>query len=192
MSAGLRPSDLCHPVAFFRSMTGRVPRSPPRAKLCRRSRLLPQCRAECQSERRAPSCTRAPAGAPRWRTTRRQSSACATPSTCRCSGASPHGTTKRSGSTRLEPHTMRGPSRRSTEHPTILARCRPRRWCQEDIKAWRKCFEEQRALDGRPVDSSDSRVKVPPWQRDDALGACASSGRAWLEMPRARGPALGA
>ena len=87
--------------------------TPPRGNLPLRgvveSAAAVSCRAECQSERRAPSCTRAPAGAPRWRTTRRRSSACATPSTCRCSGASPHGTTKRSGSTRLEPHTMRGP-----------------------------------------------------------------------------------
>ena len=61
--------------------------------------------------------------------------------------------------------------RRSTERPTILARCRPGRWCQEDIKAWRKCFEEQRALDGRPVDSSDSplqkaRQKLDPTKYD--------------------------
>ena len=58
--------------------------------------------------------------------------------------------------------------RRSTERPTILARCRPRRWCQEDIKAWRKCFEEQRALDGRPVDSSDSPLQKARQKLDPA------------------------
>ena len=87
--------------------------TPPRGNLPLRgvveSAAAVSCRAECQSERRAPSCTRAPAGVPRWRRTLRQSSACATPSTCRCSGASPRGTTKRRGSTRFEPQIMRGP-----------------------------------------------------------------------------------
>ena len=43
-----------------------------------------------------------------------------------------------------------------------------RRWCQEDIKAWRKCFEEQRALDGRPVDSSDSPLQKARQKLDPA------------------------
>ena len=53
----------------------------------------------------------------------------------------------------------------ASHHPTT---CRPGRWCQEDIKAWRKCFEEQRALDGRPVDSSDSPLQKARQKLDPA------------------------
>ena len=57
--------------------------------------------------------------------------------------------------------------------PSTAGRSGPsfyRRWCQEDIKAWRKCFEDQRALDGRPVDTVDvvqkARQKLDPAKYD--------------------------
>jgi len=31
----------------------------------------------------------------------------------------------------------------------LAARNHQERWCQEEIRAWKKCFEDQRALDGR-------------------------------------------
>ena len=43
-----------------------------------------------------------------------------------------------------------------------------RRWCQEDIKAWRRCFEEQRALDGRPVDTRDNPLEKARQKLDPA------------------------
>ena len=50
----------------------------------------------------------------------------------------------------------------------LAARNHQEKWCQEDIKAWRKCFEEQRALDGRPVDSSDSPLQKARQKLDPA------------------------
>ena len=67
-------------------------------------------------------------------------------------------------------HALRTPN----EHARTLTDCsegaarHSRRWCQEDIKAWRKCFEEQRALDGRPVDSSDSPLQKARQKLDPA------------------------
>ena len=128
-----------------------------------RSLHTPFCRAECQSERRAPSCTRAPAGVPGWRRMPCLSSGCATRSTCRCSGASPRGTTKRSGPRASNPRH----ARTLTDRSDGLARP-SRRWCQEDIKAWRRCFEEQRALDGRPVDTRDNPLEKARQKLDPA------------------------
>ena len=75
---------------------------------------------------------------------------------------------------REEPPREEGPrasNLKSCAHP-CRATDRPchhsRRWCQEDIKAWRKCFEEQRALDGRPVDSSDSPLQKARQKLDPA------------------------
>ena len=128
-----------------------------------RSLHTPFCRAECQSERRAPSCTRAPAGVPGWRRMPCLSSGCATRSTCRCSGASPRVTTKRSGPRASNPRH----ARTLTDRSDGLARP-SRRWCQEDIKAWRRCFEEQRALDGRPVDTRDNPLEKARQKLDPA------------------------
>ena len=65
--------------------------------------------------------------------------------------------------TRFEPRYARTPTDRSDG----LARP-SRRWCQEDIKAWRRCFEEQRALDGRPVDTRDNPLEKARQKLDPA------------------------
>ena len=39
---------------------------------------------------------------------------------------------------------------------------------EEDINAWRRCFEEQRALDGRPVDTRDNPLEKARQKLDPA------------------------
>ena len=56
----------------------------------------------------------------------------------------------------------------------LAARNNQEKWCQEEIKAWKKCFEEQRALDGRasegglPGDGAlqKARQKLDPQKYD--------------------------